>query len=99
MTIHSNKPPLGQVANWTAQSNQRISCIETGEKLVDDNKIDMADNVENPDDGRVHTDILLSAGQLLEAREARVQAIKKSIAAGTYIIYPYKIAGKILKWM
>jgi flagellar biosynthesis anti-sigma factor FlgM len=99
MRVHSNKPPVGQAPNWTAQNNRRISGMDTQVKVVEDKKGSSTDKVENFDNSRERTDIMVSASQLLEVREARVQAIKESVTAGTYIIYPYKIAEKMLKWI
>ena len=99
MRVHSNKPPVGQAPNWTAQNNRRISGMDTQEKDVEDKKGGSTDKVDNLDNSRERTDIMVSASQLLEVREARVQAIKESVTAGTYIIYPYKIAEKMLKWI
>ncbi len=99
MRVHSNKPLVGRAPSWTAQNNRRISCMDTREKVVKDQKGSSTDKVENFDNSRERTDIMVSASQLLEVREARVQAIKESVTAGTYIIYPYKIAEKMLKWI
>ena len=99
MRVHSNKPPVGQAPNWTAQNNRRISGMDTQEKDVEDKKGGSTDKVDNLDNSGERTDIMVSASQLLEVREARVQAIKESVTAGTYIIYPYKIAEKMLKWI
>lgn len=99
MRIHSNKPPVGQAPSWTAQNNQRISGISIQEKVDEDKKSGSTDKVDNLDISRERTDIMVSTSQLLEVREARIQAIKESIAAGTYIIYPCKIAEKMLKWI
>jgi len=98
MRIHSNKPPIGQALNWTAQNDRQISGMDTQEKFIENNIIG-SQNVDNPDSSRVRADVMVSAGQLLNIREAKVQAIKKSVAAGTYVIYPYKIAEKMLKWI
>jgi flagellar biosynthesis anti-sigma factor FlgM len=99
MRIHSNQPPVGQAPSWTAQNNRRISCMGTQEKVDDDKKSGSTDKVDNLDISRERTDIMVSTNQLLEVREAKVQAIKESIRAGTYIVYPYKIAEKMLKWI
>lgn len=99
MRVHSNKPPVGQAPNWTAQNNRRFSGMDTQVKVIEDKKGSSTDKVENFDNSRERTDIMVSASQLLEVREARVQAIKESVTAGTYIIYPYKIAEKMLKWI
>jgi anti-sigma28 factor (negative regulator of flagellin synthesis) len=99
MRVHSNKPPVGQAPNWTAQNNRRIPGMDTQVKVVEDKNGSSTDKVENFDNSRERTDIMVSASQLLESREARVQAIKESVTAGTYIIYPYKIAEKMLKWI
>jgi anti-sigma28 factor (negative regulator of flagellin synthesis) len=73
--------------------------MDTQVKVIEDKKGSSTDKVENFDNSRERTDIMVSASQLLEVREARVQAIKESVTAGTYIIYPYKIAEKMLKWI
>jgi len=99
MRIHSNKPPVGQAQNWTAQNNRRISGMDTQEQVVEDKRGGSTDKVDNLDNCRERTDIMVSASQLLEVREARVQAIKESVAAGTYIVYPCKVAEKMLKWI
>jgi len=99
MRVHFNKPLVGRAPNWTAQDNQRISGMDLQEEVVEDKKDSLTDNVDNFDNSRERTDIMVSASQLLEVREARVQAIKESVTAGTYIIYPYKIAEKMLKWI
>ena len=99
MRIHSNKPPVGQAPSWTAQNNRRISGMGTQEKVVEDKKGGSTDKVDNLDNSRERTDIMVSTSQLLEVREARVQAIKESVMAGTYIVYPYKVAEKMLKWI
>jgi anti-sigma28 factor (negative regulator of flagellin synthesis) len=99
MRVHSNKPPVGQAPNWTAQKDRRISGMDTQENIVEDKKGSSTDKVDNVDNSRERTDIMVSASQLLEDREARVQSIKESVSAGTYIIYPYKIAEKMLKWI
>jgi flagellar biosynthesis anti-sigma factor FlgM len=96
MRIHSNKPPAGQAPSWTAQNNRRISGMGTQEK---DKKSSSTDKVDNLEISRERTDIMVSTNQLLEVREARLQAIKESITAGTYIVYPCKIAEKMLKWI
>ena len=97
MRIHSNKAPIGQTPSWTAQNNRRISGMVTQEKVDDDKKNGSTDKVDNLDISRERTDIMVSTSQLLQVREARVQAIKESIKAGTYIVYPFKIAEKMLK--
>jgi len=99
MRVHSNKSPIGQAPNWIAQNNQRIIGLDTQENLVEDKKGGSNDKVDHLGKSRERTDIMVSASQLLEVREARVQAIKASVTAGTYIIYPYKIAEKMLKWI
>lgn len=99
MKIHSNKPPIGQTPSWTAQNKRRIFGMVTQENVDDDKKRDSTDKVDNLDISRERTDIMVSTSQLLQVREARVQAIKESIKAGTYIVYPSKIAEKMLKWI
>jgi len=99
MRVHFNKPLVGQSPNWTAQDNQRISGMDPQKKVVEDDKDSSTDKVDNFDNSRERTDIMVSASQLLEVREARVQAIKESVTAGTYIVYPFKIAEKMLKWI
>ena len=99
MRIHSNKPPVRQTRSWTAQNNRRISGMDEQEKVVEDKKGGSIDKVDNLDNSRERTDIMVLTSQLVEVREARVQAIKESVTAGTYIVYPYKIAEKMLKWI
>jgi anti-sigma28 factor (negative regulator of flagellin synthesis) len=99
MRMHSNKPPVGQVPNWIVQNNRQISGMDTQEKVVENKKTGSPDKVDNLDNNRKHTDIIVLAGQLLKVRQARVQAIKESVAAGTYVVYPCKVAEKMLKWM
>lgn len=99
MRIHSNQPPVGQAPSWTDKNNRRISCMGTHERVDDEKKSVSTDKVDNFDISRERTDIMVSTNQLLEIREAKIQAIKESITAGTYIVYPYKIAEKMLKWI
>ena len=99
MRIHSNKPPVRQAPSWTAQNNRRISGMDEQEKVVEDKKGGSPDKIDNLDNNRERTDIMVSTSQLPEAREARVQAIKESVTAGMYIVYPYKVAEKMLKWI
>lgn len=99
MRIHSNKPPVRQAPSWTAQNNRRISGMDEQKKVVEDKKGGSTDKVDNSANSREFTDIMVSTSQLLEVREAKVQAIKESVIAGTYIVYPFKIAEKMLKWI
>jgi anti-sigma28 factor (negative regulator of flagellin synthesis) len=99
MRIHSNKPLVGPLTNWAAQNNPCSSGMDTQEKVIEAKKSGSTDIVDYLGNSRERTDIMESASQLLEVREARVQAIKESVTAGTYIIYPTKIAEKMLKWM
>ena len=99
MRIHSNKPPVRQAPSWTAQNNRRISGMDEQEKVVEDKKGGSTDKIDNLDNSRERTDIMVSTSQLPEVRGARVQAIKESVTAGTYIVYPYKVAEKMLKWI
>ena len=99
MRIHSNKPPVRQAPSWTAQNNRRISGMDEQKKVVEDKKGGSTDKVDNLDNSREFTDIMVSTSQLLEVRDAKVQAIKESVIAGTYIVYPLKIAEKMLKWI
>lgn len=99
MRIHSNKPPVRQAPSWTAQNNRRISGMDEQKTVVEDKKGGSTDKVDNLDNSREFTDIMVSTSQLLEVREAKVQAIKESVIAGTYIVYPFKIAEKMLKWI
>jgi len=98
MRIHSNKPPVGQATNWTAQNNPGISGMDSQEKVVENKKGGSTDRVDNLGD-RERTDIMEAVSQVIEVREARVQAIKESIIAGTYVVYPCRVAEKMLKWI
>jgi anti-sigma28 factor (negative regulator of flagellin synthesis) len=99
MRVHFNKPLVGRAPNWTTQDNKRISGMDTQEKVIENKKDSSIDKIDNFDNSKERTDIMVSASQLLDVREARVQAIKESVTAGTYVIYPYKIAEKMLKWI
>jgi anti-sigma28 factor (negative regulator of flagellin synthesis) len=73
--------------------------MDTQKKVTDDKKDDSTDKVDNLGNSREPNNIVESASRLLEVREARVQAIKESVIAGTYIVYPFKVAEKMLKWI
>ena len=73
--------------------------MDEQKKVVEDKKGGSTDKVDNLDNSREFTDIMVSTSQLLEVRDAKVQAIKESVIAGTYIVYPLKIAEKMLKWI
>jgi anti-sigma28 factor (negative regulator of flagellin synthesis) len=73
--------------------------MDEQEKVVEDKKGGSTDKVDNLDNSRERTDIMVSTSQLFEVREAKVQAIKEAVTAGTYIVYPCKVAEKMLKWI
>jgi len=100
MNINSNKPPESHGLGRSAQSAQNVQKSTAGDqkdRAATVTNSGSPDRVEISGQGKGIADIMTAINQLPDVRDNKVQAIKQSIAAGTYTVDPSKVALAIIK--
>jgi len=99
MKLYSNKPPENQGPNRSARNVQKPAAADQMDPAGPMKKTGIADRVDISGWSKEIADIMTAVNRLPDVREARVQAIKKCVDAGTYTVDPRKVAEKMLKYL